>query len=67
MHQADEARTLGPKQKDRRHRSYDESSDESAALIQREPVDVEKETPADDTEAVERIGNSDTETPAFED
>jgi hypothetical protein len=64
MHPANEAtRTAGPKQKDRRHHSYDESCDEPAALIQGEPVDVEKETPADQTEPVERVRDSDIGTP----
>jgi hypothetical protein len=68
MHPPDEAtRTAGPKQKDRRQHSYNESVDEPAALIQGEPVDIERETPADDTEPVERTRDRDTqEPPAFE-
>jgi hypothetical protein len=54
----------GPKKKDQRHLSYDESCDEPARLIQNEPVDIERETPADDTEPVEEVPNNDTNTPA---
>jgi hypothetical protein len=67
MHPADEAaRTGGPKQKDRRHRSYDEGSDEPATLIESEAVDVEKEVPADETEPVERVKDDTEAPPAFE-
>jgi hypothetical protein len=61
------ARTGGPKQKDRRHYSYDEGSDEPATLIESETVDIEKEVPADETEPVERVKEDDTEArPVFE-
>lgn len=43
----------GPKTPDRRRYAYNESADEPASLIESEPVDVEREAPSDDTEAVE--------------
>lgn len=50
-----------------RHYSYDESLDESAKLIADEPVEVEKETPAEDREPIERIEPNDSAgPPAFE-
>jgi hypothetical protein len=68
MHPACQTATVrGPKQRDRRHQSYDEGSDESATLIKSEPVDIEKETPADDTKPVERVTSDETENlPGFE-
>ncbi len=50
-----------------RHYSYDESVDESAKLIADEPVEIEKESPADKNQSVERIkDNGKSESPAFE-
>jgi len=49
-----------------RRRSYDESLDEPAKLISDEPVDVEKETPAEENEPVERSAQEDTAPPAFD-
>ena len=61
-------RTRGPKGRDRRHYSYDESTDEPAPLIERESIDIEKETPADETEPVERVKDQEegATPPAFE-
>ena len=57
----------GPPRK-RRRRSYDESLDEPAKLISDEPVDVEKEAPAEENEPVERPEPENTPIPpAFED
>ena len=39
----------------RRHYSYDESLDEPAKLIADEPVEVERETPAEENETVESV------------
>jgi len=50
-----------------RRRSYDESLDEPAKLINDEPVDVEKETPAEENDPVERPEPEDPSPPAFED
>jgi len=38
-----------------RHYSYDESINEPATLIADEPAEIERETPAEETEPVERI------------
>ena len=46
---------VGPKRRDRRKSSYDESTDEPAPLIEKEPTDIEREKPADDTEPVEEV------------
>lgn len=51
----------GPKRRDR-HYSYNESVDEAPDLIEDEPVGVEHEAPAEDTEPVE--GVEDTDEPA---
>ena len=57
----------GPKRRDRRHYSYDESADEPAPLIEKESTDIEKEKPADDTEPVEQIEDQEgIAPPAFE-
>ena len=48
---------IGPKRRDRRRSSYDESTDEPAPLIEKESTDVEKETPSDDTEPVEEVAD----------
>ncbi len=48
--------------------SYDESVDEPAKLISDEPVDIEKESPAEENESVESLEPDDTpHPPAFED
>jgi len=50
-----------------RHYSYDESVDESAKLIEDEPVDIEKAVPAEENEPLERIKKDSTpNTSAFE-
>jgi hypothetical protein len=36
-----------------KHHSYDESVDEPAKLLEQEAVEIEEETPAEDTEAIE--------------
>jgi hypothetical protein len=57
----------GPKTKDRRHSSYDESADEPPQLIEKETTDIEKESPADETEAVQRLEDQeDIRPPAFD-
>ncbi len=56
----------GPPRKGRR-RSYDESLDEPGKLISNEPVDIEKEAPAEENEPIERPEPENTSTPpAFE-
>ena len=58
---------LGPKARDRRRYSYDESTDEPPSLIETETTDIEKETPSDETEPVERIKDQEgVAPPAFE-
>jgi len=58
--------TIVPKRR-RRHYSYDESLDESAKLIADEPVEVEKEAPAEESEPVETAEQDDSGAPpAFE-
>ncbi len=50
-----------------KHYSYDESVDESAKLIEDEPVDIENAVPADENEPLQRIEKDGTaDTPAFE-
>jgi hypothetical protein len=56
----------GAPRKGRRH-SYDESLDEPAKLISDEPVDVEREIPAQGNEPVDRLETEDATPPAFED
>lgn len=59
--------TVGPKQKDRQHHSYDESADEPPGLIGKEEVDIETENPIDDTERVEQVEEEeDVVPPIFE-
>ena len=49
-----------------KHYSYNESVDESAKLIEHEPVDIEKAVPAEENEPLERIEKDSThDTPAF--
>jgi hypothetical protein len=58
---------IGPKRRDRRQSSYDESTDEPAPLIEKETTDVEQEKPSDDTEPVEEVvDQEDIAPPAFE-
>ena len=58
--------TIVPKKR-QRHYSYDESVDESAKLITDEPTEIEKETPSEESESIERIESSDAAgPPAFE-
>jgi hypothetical protein len=48
--------------------SPSEQTDEAPGLIKREQVEVERDIPADDNQAIERIEPSDQpELPAFED
>jgi hypothetical protein len=50
-----------------KHYSYNEYVDESAKLIEDEPVDIEKALPAEENEPVEKIEkDSASDTPAFE-
>jgi hypothetical protein len=58
---------IGPKLKDRRHRSYNESADEPRGLIDSEATDVEMEHPSDDTEPMEQVQDEEaTVRPMFE-
>lgn len=53
---------IGPKKK-----NYDESVDEPAKLIENEPVEVERETPAEENQPVEQVeDNNKSNAPAFE-
>jgi hypothetical protein len=45
--------TLGPRKK-----PHDESVDESPKLIEKEPVEVGRETPAEDVQSMEQIDDS---------
>ena len=55
-----------PKRRDR-HYSYDENVNESAKLIEDEPVDVQSETPTEDKRPIENIEPDDkSEPPIFE-
>jgi len=59
--------SIGPKLKDRRHRSYDEGADEPRGLIDSEATDIEMEHPIDDTEPVEQVQDEEaTVRPMFE-
>lgn len=49
-----------------RHHSYDESVDEPESLINDEPVDIEKEVPAEESEPVERVEENSADSPTFE-
>ena len=50
-----------------KHLSYDESVDESAKLIEGEPVEIEQEVPAEENEPLESIEETKiSDTPAFE-
>ena len=46
---------IGPKLKDRRHRSSNEGADEPRGLIDIEATDIEMERPIDDTEPTEQV------------
>jgi len=62
MATGDDRKTIGPKKK-----SYDESVDEPAKLIENEQVEVERETPAEGNQPVEQVeGNNKSNAPAFE-
>ena len=45
-----------------RKRHSDESVDEPAKLIEQEPVEIEKETPSDESRPVERIDENNADT-----
>ncbi len=50
-----------------RHYPYDTNLDEPGQLLQQEAVDIEEETPAEDSEPVERADQeNDVPPPAFE-
>jgi hypothetical protein len=56
---------IGPKRQ--KHYSYNENIDEPAKLIADEPVEIEREVPAEERESVERSkDNGKPESPAFE-
>ena len=55
-----------PPKKRPRHYSYDESVDEPARLLEQEPVEIEQETPLEDTEPVEGVESDDRDIPEFE-
>ncbi len=51
----------------RKHYPYNECVDESAKLIEDEPVDIEQAVPAEENEPLERIAKDSTcDAPAFE-
>lgn len=54
---------IGPKRKDRRRYSYNESADEPAPLVEREGTDIEKDNPIDDTDPVEQADEQEGTTP----
>ncbi len=54
---------VGPRGRKRRP---DENVDEPAKLIEQEPVEIEKETPSDESRPVEKIDENNADTPAFE-
>jgi hypothetical protein len=55
----------GPKRKDK-HYSYDESIDESAQLLEDEPVDIEQAIPAEESEPVDQVEEAEESSTAFE-
>jgi hypothetical protein len=62
-------RAAGPKRR-KRHYSYDENVNEAAKLIEDEPVDVEREVPADENppeQTVESEPDEGSPQPPFED
>ena len=60
-----QSRTIIPKRR-KRHYSYDEGVDETSKLIQDEPVEIEKEIPAEESRPIERPEESKDEDSAFE-
>ena len=54
-----------PPKKRPRHYSYDESVDEPAQLLEQEPVEIEEETPSEDTEPIEGIEPEDRDLSKF--
>lgn len=56
---------LVPKKRPRHH-SYDESVDEPAKLLAQEAVEIETETPSEDSAAIEKVDPDDRALPAFE-
>ena len=59
--------TLVVPKRRKRHYSYDESVYEPAELIEDEPVEIEKEIPADENQPVEKVEeNNKPDPPAFE-
>ena len=60
-------RSIVPKRR-HKHYSYDESVNEAGKLIADEPVDIEREVPAEENESVEGTkANNSTGLPGFED
>jgi hypothetical protein len=58
--------TVAPKQP-KKHHSYNEDVDEPATLIDNEPVEIEREAPAEENDSVERTDESGKpDAPAFE-
>jgi hypothetical protein len=59
-------RAIVPKRR-QKHYSYDEGLNEAGKLIADEPVEIEREVPAEENEPVEgTVANNSTESPAFE-
>jgi hypothetical protein len=57
---------LIPKRR-QKHHSYDESVDEPAKVLAEEPVDIEREAPAEENEPIERVDDIDKpDSSAFE-
>ena len=52
--------------KRQRHHSYDEGLDEPGKLLEQEAVEIEREIPAEDSEAIERIEPEGNDAPSFE-
>ncbi len=65
LFRSDETGTIAPRKG--RRRSYDESLDEPAKLIDDEAVEVERESPAEENDPVERPRPEDAGPPGFED
>jgi hypothetical protein len=61
-HPSNEKNRGGPKKKDK-HYSYNESVDETAKLIDAEPVEVEAEVPAEENEPIESTQEKDNPAP----
>ncbi len=60
------AKAVTPPKKRPRHYSYDESVDEPAKLLEEEAVEIEQETPSEDTEPIEGVESDDRDIPEFE-